>query len=662
MFVSRLLLALSLAVILGSGAAQAHGKTRASRAAPSATTPDEAFVLARQAAVQGDGARFESAAARLSDHPLAIYVEYWRLRLRLAPQRQGSGAGAAVRGSSGEADSDVHAFINAHDATLVADLLRRDWMLDLGRRGQWRTLESEDLRWILRDDTQAQCYAWLAQNARGAPLPPEARAALLRTRELGEGCTALLENLARNGELGSDQLWAILRRGLEGGVKSTVRRVGELLELSAGRVEAALQRPDKVLGTPVGPQVTLIAAATLARQEPERMARRLDELSQLPRTERDFVAALAAASAMRELAPRTPALVRAGLDTELSDETLEWLARAALRDADWGTLLELIARMSPQGRAEPVWVYWGARADSALGREQQASEKLRAIAGQFHFYGQLASEELDQPFVIPARADTPAPAELAAVESNAGVRRALKFYELGLRAEGNREWNFQLRSMSDRELLAAAEFACRRSILDRCVNTADRTRNEHDFALRFITPFREQLVPIALERGLDPAWVYGLIRQESRFILDARSSASAQGLMQIIPPTARWIARKLGVSNFRLSDLHELSTNLQFGTFYLRNVLDDLEGSPLLASAGYNAGPNRPRRWRATLDAPVEGAVFAEIIPFGETRDYVKKVLSNASIYATLMNGRPHSLRSMLGVVRPQAAKNSELP
>jgi soluble lytic murein transglycosylase len=179
------------------------------------------------------------------------------------------------------------------------------------------------------------------------------------------------------------------------------------------------------------------------------------------------------------------------------------------------------------------------------------------------------------------------------------------------------------------------------------------TRQEHDFALRFITPFRDDIKRASAERGLDPAWVFGLIRQESRFITDIGSSAGAQGLMQIMPATGRWIADKLEQRNFRIEHLHEARTNIRFGTFYLRNVLDDLDGSPVLASAGYNAGPRRPQRWRETLSGPVEGEIFAEIIPFNETRDYVKKVLANATLYAALLSGEPQSLRARLGRVGP---------
>jgi len=181
-----------------------------------------------------------------------------------------------------------------------------------------------------------------------------------------------------------------------------------------------------------------------------------------------------------------------------------------------------------------------------------------------------------------------------------------------------------------------------------------------------VSPFLDELKPVAMERGLDPAWVYGLIRQESRFIMDARSWAGAQGLMQIMPSTARWIARKLGERDFRVEHLNDMPTNLRFGTFYLRSVLDDLEGSPVLASAAYNAGPNRPRRWR---EGPsVEPAVWAENIPYNETRDYVKKVLSNAAVYASLLSGRALSLKAWLGAqaIGPREAEapavNAELP
>ncbi|MEK9776283.1 MAG: transglycosylase SLT domain-containing protein [Quisquiliibacterium sp.] len=258
------------------------------------------------------------------------------------------------------------------------------------------------------------------------------------------------------------------------------------------------------------------------------------------------------------------------------------------------------------------------------------------------------------PLQLPIAPEKPDATQLAWVEKNPGISRAMRFYEMGLRADGNREWNFALQAMGDRQLLAVAHWACARELLERCVNTAQRTQDEHDFRLRYITPFQDRLTTYAQQHDLDPAWIYGLIRQESRFMLDARSSARARGLMQIIPPTAKWIARKLGVRRFRLEQLNELDTNLRFGTFYLKTVHDELDGSPVLASAGYNAGPGRPRRWRATLQASLDGAAFAEIIPLQETRAYVKHVIANAAVYSALISEHPQSLKQWLGRIEPR--------
>jgi soluble lytic murein transglycosylase len=158
--------------------------------------------------------------------------------------------------------------------------------------------------------------------------------------------------------------------------------------------------------------------------------------------------------------------------------------------------------------------------------------------------------------------------------------------------------------------------------------------------------------------------MYGLIRQESRFVMDARSSVGASGLMQVMPATARWTARKLGMDGFRADQLHDRDTNIAIGSGYLKLVLDDFGGSMPLAAAAYNAGPSRARAWR---NGPViEGAAWAENVPFQETRDYVKKVLANTTFYAAMLTGQPQSLKARLGMIAPRdialPAPNGDLP
>ena len=366
---------------------------------------------------------------------------------------------------------------------------------------------------------------------------------------------------------------------------------------------------------------------------------------------------------------------------------MAWKLRAALRAnngaARWPQVVQAVNAMSAAEQADPAWTYWKARglqnmasastststatkadAPNAAQWIEESRSLMTGISNQFNFYGKLAADNLGQRLTLPPK---PAPftaEERANAVRHPGLARALQLISLGLRSEGVREWNFSLRGMSDRELLAAAQMACDREVWDRCINTSDRTKVEVDMEQRFPTPFRKEVTVRAREIGLDPAYVYGLIRQESRFIMDARSSVGASGLMQIMPATARWTAKRIGM-DYTPDLIADRDTNLKLGTTYLKLALDDFGGSQAMAAAAYNAGPSRPRRWR---EGPVlETAAWAENIPFAETRDYVKKVLSNATYYAAMLNGEPPNLKSRLGrFIGPRDAnapvENKDLP
>ena len=174
-------------------------------------------------------------------------------------------------------------------------------------------------------------------------------------------------------------------------------------------------------------------------------------------------------------------------------------------------------------------------------------------------------------------------------------------------------------------------------------------RWSHNFSVRYLAPYREVLAESARSRDLEESWVLGVVRQESRFIIGAKSSAGASGLMQVMRPTAKWAAQRMRLKNFSWSRLREPEVNASLGTYYLRHVLDQFDGSPVLAAAAYNAGPSRAKLWRGTT--PVEGAIFAETIPFGETRDYVKKVMANTVYYSAVLGTEPTPLKTRLGVV-----------
>jgi soluble lytic murein transglycosylase len=651
----------------------ANGSQESIAGIPPLPAADQRFLAARDAARAGDRSKLAQLAPQLASHPLAAYVEYWQLVPRL-------------RSADPVVATEVESFFTRHADTYIADRLRLDWSLALADRGDFTGFEREAGRLVWNtDDTQVRCYSILSRyrNSSGSQsdvVAREARQMLANTRDsAGEGCLALTEALLADERI---SVWERVRALVEQNQLPTAKRIGaraldargkpvdqKLLTQAIDRPAAFLTAHERRL-TEVQRELATVAIVRLARDSPGDAAEHAAALNlHLTPEQRGIVwgrighmAALRLMPEANEWYRRGGEHVGIGPDAARVDEVLEWQVRAALRAGDWSTVKSAIDRMPATLRADPAWVYWYGRALKADSRPAEAQDHFTQIAAQFNFYGKLAAEELGLPIILPPRAPAPTAEELAPMTSNPGFARAQKFYELGMRVEGNREWNWQLRGMTDRQLLAAAEYARAQALLDRMINTSDRTRSEYDFTQRFPSPFRDAMVQYATPLGLDETWVYGLIRQESRFIMDARSHVGASGLMQLMPATARYVARKMNVSGFSPARVSERDMNLMLGTGYLKMVLDDLDGNAVLATAAYNAGPGRPRAWRATLARPVEGAVFAETIPFNETRDYVKKVMSNSVYYAALFENKAQSLKARLGTIAPKAAGSTELP
>jgi soluble lytic murein transglycosylase len=593
-------------------------------------------------------------------HPLAPWVDYWELNSRLAEAQQ----------------NELDAFYARWRDTYVEDRLRNDWLLELGRRRDWTNFARDHAAYRMRDDREVACYALLTEHLAGKNVRDTARSTWYAQRDSDDGCSLLAQTLFDARQLGPDDVWRKLRLAIEFNRPRAARQAAALLGPAvAGAVAEIVDQPARFLTTRTategrsGAELAALAIARMAAHDAEAAAGLLERGWQrrLPAELAGWAWAMTAKQSAQKLLPDAHAqFQRAGglarkrsAEFDWTDDTHAWRARAALRALNapqrWEMVQAAIADMSPTEQRDPAWVYWKARAQLAIARENtveadslqfQARDALEGIVSPLHFYGLLAAEELKLTFGLPSPPVPVEPAEREAVQSNPGLSRALQLIALGLRNEGVREWNYSLRGMSERELLAAAQRACEREIWDRCINTSDRTREQVDIAQRYPMPFRADLESRAGELGLDPAYVYGLIRQESRFVPDARSSVGASGLMQIMPTTARWTARKIGMPFFD-SMITERDVNLKLGTAYLKLVLDGFDGSQAMAAAAYNAGPNRPRRWR---EGPsLETAIWAENIPFNETRDYVKKVLANAVIYAALLGTPPATLKARLG-------------
>ena len=219
--------------------------------------------------------------------------------------------------------------------------------------------------------------------------------------------------------------------------------------------------------------------------------------------------------------------------------------------------------------------------------------------------------------------------------------------DLDLRWEGKLEWKNVIKSFDDKQLLAAAYFANQQSWYDLAINTADDTRGAHDFSVRYLMPYKTLMTKAAQQQAIDGTWVHGIARQESRFMHYAKSHAGAAGVMQLMPTTARWAAKKAGVNGYKGSMIHDLGTNITIGTYYLAHTLEVMKGNKIMATAGYNAGPGRAKRWLAPQ--PLEGAIYAETIPFDETRVYVQRVMANMYMYKKQTGEARLTLKQLMG-------------
>jgi soluble lytic murein transglycosylase len=613
---------------------------------------DDIFAALREANRIGDAVRAGELASRLGNYIIPSYVDYYRLRSRIPTTPE----------------QEIRDFLKRHEGSAIADRLRNDWLLDLGRARNWTLFDEQYPQFVLNDDNQVKCYAMMSRVLKGQDVADDARALLVNPQNYGEACSALIMALVEANQFSADDVWAQVRLIAESGFAGTIRRIDSVTGADERALTQALEKPDAVLARGPGKdmvsrQLFILALGRSAKNNPAAAinkllaaAGRLDE-----REKAQAWAQIALQSSMK-LAPDAVVYWHRTDGATLSNDGYQWKARAALRAGEWKLVKATIQAMPASLRNDPAWIYWLGRAYLDEGRKDEAHKRFLSIADQTNFYGQLALEELDRKVTIPTRAQPAAAEEVAPMAENQGFKRALKFFDMNMRYEGYREWNWELRKMNERQHLAAAEFARQKNVLDRMVNTSDRTKTEFDFTQRFPTPFRDVMHASTEKLGLDMAWVYGLIRQESRFIMNARSNVGASGLMQIMPGTAQFVARKIGMGGYSHHQVNDLDTNIVLGTNYLNMVLNDLDGSQALATAAYNAGPGRPRAWRSTLTRVVEGAIFAESIPFSETRDYVKKVLSNATYYAALFENKPQSLKVRLGTVAPKGFAASDLP
>ena len=614
---------------------------------------DSDYLAAREAFRTGNDAALAKAYRQLSDSPLQVYAEFWQLWRRLKLP---------------DASADVERFLAKEKGSYLAEKLRMEWLKQLAKRSDWSGFQRQYPLLIDTPSITLQCYRWQAMMAAKPDIKlPDAVTPLWYTaKDLPSECLPVQAQLQRTGLIDEEAIWARFRLAMEANAQGLARFLAQSLNLTlnAATQQQVRDQPEVFLSR-FNPKQRLdreLAVWAYGRWARTNLPAALTHLE----VEGDELAEQSAL-AWRQLAMTGARQFNA--DSEIwfarsesapwSDLQREARLRLLVRLSQWPAYLKDFATMPESIRQDRAWRYWAARANSAMSSDSGQTKSQRkfydnsaqalfaSLSSDDDYYGLLARERLGQALgPVPEKINIK-DTDRARLASHAGFQRAFALYGLGLRWESANEFNWSVRSADDRLLLTAANQANAMGWYDRAIYAAERTQADHALHYRFIAPYRDITQAYAKDMALDEAWVYGLMRQESRFAPKATSGAGANGLMQLMPGTAQWVAKPLGIP-YSASMTNDAGQNVQLGTYYLRHVEDTL-GHPVLATAGYNAGPRRALEWQP--DTAMDATQYIESIPFPETRDYVKKVMANAVSYARLFGRGETKLSTRLGTI-----------
>ena len=615
-----------------------------------AAAGDEPFLQARTAYDRKNAIALSEYVQQLQNqnYLLAPYAEYWLMLLNLE-----------------DADNQtVTNFINTYNEYPFADRLRGEYLKKLAKNQDWQSFANEIVNYQLEDPAVA-CYAAESSAINGdASSLAGAKSLWMQAKEQPANCSSLYDRMQAAGALTQDEIWDRFRLALAESrinlAKAIVKRTKTFEASQYKLIDKANASPSvfinkKLLNykTRFGRELNLFALNRMAKADSQQALSAFKDSESLMTTEDGsyFYGKLALQAAQRQEPQALQWFKLADeldKDATLNKDQLAWFVRAALREKNWPMVLKSVDKMSPEQAEEGAWRYWRGRALAAQGQTLEANTLYAKLSTERHFYGWLAQDELKDFLSAPLNTYKVSDGEVGEIANLPAFQRAEALLRMDFKWEAKNEWAQATKGFDDKQLLAAAEFAARKNWYDLAIITADKTTEIHDYTLRYPAPYRNLMKPAARDQAIDEAWVYGITRQESRFVYSAKSNVGASGLMQLMPATAKWAAKRVGM-DYNSSMIHQLNTNIALGTYYLRYTLDLFNGQEVMATAAYNAGPNRAKKWMATT--PLEGAIYAETIPFSETRNYVQKVMANAHLYAYQLGLKSTSLKHRLGII-----------
>jgi soluble lytic murein transglycosylase len=603
------------------------------------------FLVAERLAEQGNESAFVTLSSSLADYPLYPYLQYQWLKNHL-PQTD-----------------KILAFLSAYKDSRYAGLLRSKWLDYLANNERWVEFI---IHYQAGGDSALECqYYWANYKAGNQQLAlNEAKRLWVTADKLPKECDTLLFALALSPVLTLDLIWQRFELALKNDNKPLAIHVQHMLEKpDQETAEVLLQvynRPELIqnsqflegnerLGRIFAYGVDRLAKSSLDSAITvwdSRNNNLVIDSQTVQKIERRLALALAHARDNRAYDRLNHLMVA-------DAEAAEWKVRAALLEQNWQHVAHALTGLSIEEQQKPHWQYWLARSLSENGNAPQAQSVYNLLSEDRSFYGFMAADAVNKPYSIADKPVLLAGDALETMARQADFKAVQELMILDREAEAKRQWWFTVKKLTKEQLMIAAKLAQQWQWDQVAIITLVKADYWDDLALRFPVNYLSQVQNNASREDIDPAIIFGLIRQESMLDKKARSAAGARGLMQIMPETARHIARNLNEPWREESSLFNPDVNIKFGTFYYKQLLNRFDGHFALATAAYNAGPNRVVKWLPN-DMQVPADVWIETIPYKETRKYVASVMAYAIIYQQRIQRSALKISRLLFDVRPR--------
>jgi soluble lytic murein transglycosylase len=558
-------------------------------------------------------------------------------------------------------------FIDENKHTPLSLRLQENWLHYLAGKKDWANflaVYDNNIR-----SKKINCYRLkhlIKSSYEQAPLMSEVEELWLTGKRLPSACNPVFRAWQKAGHMTDDLIWARIKLAMDKRSISLARSLGRLLprreRVWVRRWESVHWNPARELRrisfpieTPVARNIVKHGIVRLGYRDPEAAMAQWLALSKkfrfFPEDENYVFRMLGVLAAQSHLPVALDWLARVAATPD-DDNLRVWQINASLRAGEWHTARHYLSALPDRLKKENQWQYWLARVEEESGHWKLAQPIYAKLSRIRSYYGFLAADRLDLGYDMQHKKIEAAHGEAQALAARPGIKAAKELYYLGKIVDARRQWNFLIRKMNNRELQIAAVVAREWGWYDRAIYTVNRSDHLDDLDLRFPVLHRNLVQANADRTGIDPEWIYGVMRQESAFVADARSPAGALGLMQLMPRTGRQVGRKLKMRIRSNSTILKIENNLKLGSSYLKTVLDRKQGSQVLATASYNAGPHRVKKWMPDNQI-LPADIWVDTIPFKETRNYVKNVLGYTAVYEHRLGVKPSRLFDRMPSVKP---------